>query len=97
MPTVGLTLLPFPVADREAAARRLADALAEDAAHATSVLRQSRVKNMAGYLVDLDVRSMIIEYPYTDTDYLDAFAAYYAKCHTVFRGGASASTFSRPN
>jgi hypothetical protein len=84
MPKVGFTLLPFPHADREAAARQLAEVLSVDAAHATTVFNQSRVKNMAGYLADLGVRSMMIEYPYTDSDYLDAFAAYYAKCHTVF-------------
>ncbi len=84
MPTVGYTLLPFPRADGEGAAKQLAEALSGDAAHATTIFHQSRVKNMAGYLADLGVRSMIIEYPYTDSDYLDAFAEYYAKCHTVF-------------
>src|SRR6266568_344705 len=37
-----------------------------------------------GYLTGLRAGTLIVESPYTDGDYLDDFAAYYAKCFSPF-------------
>lgn len=83
MPSVGYELVPFP-GEVHRATQTLASALAIDESHRVVVSGQSRVKNMAGYLIDLGIASLVIEYPYTDSDYLDAFSSYYARCHSVF-------------
>jgi hypothetical protein len=38
-----------------------------------------------GYYFDtLEAKTVIIEYPYTDRDYLEDYAAYYARCHVPY-------------
>ena len=36
---------------------------------------------LAAYLTDLSARTIVIEDPYTDGDYLDDFASFYVKCY----------------
>src|SRR5829696_2431023 len=40
---------------------------------------------LAGYLYDIGARSILEESPYTDRDYLEDYAAYYARCHAGYR------------
>src|SRR4051812_5623973 len=39
---------------------------------------------LAGYLHDIGARSVLDEFPYTDRDYLEDYAAYYARCHAEY-------------
>ncbi len=39
-----------------------------------------RAKYLSRYLQDLEAKTLIVEYDYTDGDYLDDFASYYVKC-----------------
>ena len=39
-----------------------------------------RAKYLSRYLHDLEAKTLIVEYEYTDGDYLDDFASYYVKC-----------------
>jgi hypothetical protein len=44
----------------------------------------SRVTYLHGYLTDLGVKSILVEEVYTDADFLDDYAAYYAKCFSAY-------------
>jgi hypothetical protein len=44
------------------------------------VAEHGRAKYLGRYLSDVGARTIVVEYEYTDGDYLDDFAAYYVKC-----------------
>jgi hypothetical protein len=46
------------------------------------------------YLSSVGAKTILIENPYTDRDYLEDYAAYYARCHAEYAGDARVSAFS---
>jgi hypothetical protein len=60
--------------------QELVKAFANRHAPESEVAAQGRIRYLAGYLRDIKAESIVIEEPYIDGDYLDDYAAYYAKC-----------------
>lgn len=77
MKPIGLTVLPYNEPN-------LFEALRNRHYDAAEVAGQPRARYLAGYLDKIATRSIVIEDPYTDADYLDDFASYYVRCHTEY-------------
>lgn len=45
---------------------------------------KSHLRYLDGYLRDIGAKTIIAESPYTDRDYLEDYAAYYARCHESY-------------
>jgi len=59
------------------------------------VRRHRHARYLYGYLTDLEAKSLVVESPYTDGDFLDDYAAYYAKCYTDYPRRCSRIHFFR--
>ena len=46
--------------------------------------KRKTVDYLHGYLANLGARSLLVENPYTDGDFLDDYTAYYARCFTAY-------------
>lgn len=62
----------------------LISGLASEHAPASVIASHSHVSYLFGYLDSLKAKSLIVESPYVDGDYLDDYTAYYARCFTSF-------------
>jgi hypothetical protein len=58
----------------------LAVALSGDHAPVDEVVRHTHLDYLAGYLDRIGAKSVVVEHPYVDADYLDDYTAYYARC-----------------
>jgi hypothetical protein len=75
---IALTVRPF-------SEQELFRALANDDFDEYEVANQGRAKYLSRYLQRLDAKSIIVEDPYTDADYLDDYSSYYVRCHTTYK------------
>lgn len=48
------------------------------------VADQDRAKYLHRYLSDIGAKAIVVEYNYTDGDYLEDFASYYVRCHAAY-------------
>jgi len=46
--------------------------------------KQHASKYLAGYLPHLNARTIVVEYDYTDADYLDDYSSYYVRCFAPY-------------
>jgi hypothetical protein len=60
-------------------------ALSNDYCTPSQLEQHKRARYLFGYLTDINARTLVVEYDYTDGDYLDDFAAYYVKCFPHYR------------
>jgi hypothetical protein len=61
-------------------AENLYEALSNKRCSSTEIANKKRAQYLYLYLKDLQAKTIIVEYDYTDRDYLDDFAAYYVRC-----------------
>lgn len=64
--------------------KRLNEALSSSRFPDAHLASKSRIDYLEDHLKGLAVASMVTEDPYTDGEYLEDFAAYYAKCHAEY-------------
>jgi hypothetical protein len=77
--------MPFHAFDvYEFSPANLYKALANKRLLEDEVAAQSRARYLYGYLRDIGAKTIVVEYDYTDGDYLDDFAAYYVKCFATY-------------
>ena len=69
---------PFTI--QEFSAGHLYQALSNEYCAADEVAQQERAQYLFGYLRTLNALTIVTEYEYTDHDYLDDYATYYARC-----------------
>jgi hypothetical protein len=62
----------------------LYESLAHGVARPDEVAQNRVAGYLFRYLSDLHTRTVLIEEPYTDADYLDDYSAYYCRCHAPF-------------
>ena len=74
-----MSILVQPFKDNE-----FYDAISNGVASPEEVASFQSVKNLKGYLTKLGAKSMLVEDPYTDADFLDDYAAYYARCFSHY-------------
>jgi hypothetical protein len=58
--------------------------LANDYATPDEVAAHDHAAYLRGYLSSIGARTIVVESPYVDGDYLDDFASYYVKCFTTY-------------
>jgi hypothetical protein len=61
------------------------EALSNPHVSGAEVRLQQRAKYLHGYLTRMQAQSIVVEFDYTDGDYLDDFAAYYVKCFAPYQ------------
>src|SRR5437773_1098595 len=77
MTTAPFDVLPF-------SADNLSLALSNDRCTSQDVAVQDRAKYLRGYLSAIGAQTIIVEYEYTDGDYLEDFASYYVRCFATY-------------
>jgi hypothetical protein len=70
----------------EAYSRSKLNALLDKHSHESAGSSDSKahLTYLDGYLVEVGAKTILVECPYTDKDYLEDYAAYYARCHAEY-------------
>ena len=76
---------PSPFTISEFSEAQLYEALSNEFVTITEVAAHERARYLYGYLNDIHAKTIIVEYEYTDRDYLDDFAAYYVRCFAPYK------------
>lgn len=64
--------------------KTLFKSLSNDHVDPTDLREQKRATYLFRYLTDIKAQTIVVEFEYTDADYLDDFASYYVKCFRAY-------------